>query len=125
MIHLNLASNNSRRFHEDNVWYDFTTELPQAVEGKFTCALLEFSSQSSMVEDLYVFCDLCEPEYVQDSVLPLLRIVSEPGEVSIPYFKPVSRQVIQRVHITIRNQNLEVPSNSIGPVRITLGLERI
>ena len=124
-IFLNLSSRDSLRYHPNNEWHDFTVELPHSIEGKFKCALLEFYSQSALVEDIYVFSNICEPEYTRDSVLPLLRIVSESGEVSHPYYKEVSREVIQRVHIYIKDQNLNVPPNPVGSVRMTLALEPI
>ena len=100
--------------------------------GVFKCALLELSC-SPMTEDLYVFTDICEPQYVHDEMLPLLRIVSEPGEVSLAHFKTVSRQVVQRVHIYIRafddtrseDNKFVIPTHDIGEVRITLGFEAI
>lgn len=125
MIYLNLSSSDSLSYYPDNVWFDFTVELPRAIEGRYDCALLEFFTSAPLVEDLYIFTGICEPEFVHDAVLPLLRIVSEPGELSTPFFKRVSRQVIQRVHIYIRDKNMFLPKENLGPVRITLGLEAI
>ena len=124
MIYLILTSTDSRRYHQKNNTYDFTVELRDVLQGQFTCALLDFSCQS-MSEDLYVFSDICEPQYIHDSDLPLLRIITEPGEVTIPHFKRVSRQLIQRVRIYIRNGSFDVPTDDIGPIRVTLALEPI
>ena len=124
-LFLNLSSRDSLALQPENTWHDFTVELPRSIEGKFQCALMEFACASSMLEELYVFSDICTPEFVADSVQPLLRIVTEEGEVSHPYFKAVSRQVIQRVRIFIRNRNLNVPIQSVGSVRVTLSLETI
>lgn len=125
MIYLHLSSKDSLHFHPNNVWYDFTIELPSTISGSFRCGLLEFFSTSSMQEDLYIFSDICEPEFIHDSLLPLLRIVTEPGEMSIPHFKSVSRKEIQRIRVYIRNKNLVVPDLNIGIVRMTLALESI
>lgn len=125
MIYLTLTSTDSLIYHPSNTATDFTVELPRTIEGKFTCALLDFSC-TSMSEHLYIFTDICEPEYVHNSILPLLRIVAEPGETTLAHYKTVSRRVIQRVHIYIRNQDFEIPRETlIGPVRITLGLDPI
>ena len=131
MAYLNLSSRDSKTYHPNNSSYDFTVELPWPIEGLFKCGLMEFTC-ASMVEDLYVFTDICEPEYVHDKMLPLLRIVTEPGELGVPHFKPVSRQVIQRVRIYIRSfddtqqdNKFIIPSHDIGNVRVTLGFERI
>ena len=101
MAYLNLSSRDSKKYHPNNSSYDFTIELPWPITGLYKCGLMEFSS-GPLVEDLYVFSDICEPEYVHDKMLPLLRIVYETGEVGVPHYKPVSRQVIQRVQIYIR-----------------------
>ena len=129
MAYLHLSSRDSKNYHPDNSSYDFTVELPWPVAGSFKCALLEFYC-GPMLDNLYVFSDICEPEYVHDEMLPLLRMISTPGELAVPHYKPVSRQVIQRVHIYIRmfDDNQEdnkfvVPTNDVGDVRITLGLE--
>ena len=125
MIYLNLASTDSLSSHPENVWHDFIIELPQPLIGTFRCALLEFYSELAMSEDIYVFSDICEPQFVHDSTQPLLRIVSDAGEVSIPHFKLVSREVVQRIRIYLRDHNFEIPSQNIGNVRITLELESI
>ena len=125
MIYLNLSSTDSLNYHPENTTYDFTVELPRAIEGNFECALLEFSC-TSVGEDLYVYTDICEPQYVHDSLLPLLRVITEPGEITLAHYKTVSRKVLQRVHIYIRNKQFEIPTHTlIGPVRITLALEPI
>ncbi len=124
MIYLNLASTDSFTFHPTNTSYDFTVELPQPIRGEFTCALLDFTCDS-MLEELYIFTDICQPEFIHDSVLPLLRIVTEPGEVNIEHYKPMSRQVVQRVRIYIRDRHFNVPTQNIGPVRVTIALDPI
>ena len=125
MLYLTLSSTDSLAFNPENSASDFTVELPRAIEGKFTCALLDFSC-TDIGEDLYIFTDICEPEYVHDAVKPLLRIVTESGEITLPHFKPVARQMIQRVHVYIRNRYFNAPTHTlIGPVRITLGLEAL
>lgn len=111
--------------HPSNSSYDFIIELPRAIIGKYQCALMEFSCQESMTEDLYIYSDLCQPELVHDSLLPLLRIVTETGEVNTPYYKDITRQHIQRVHIYIRNRQFMIPTHAIGPVRVVLALEEL
>lgn len=123
MIYLNLASTDSLLYHPQNSAYDFTVELPQTIEGQFKCALLEFRC-TTIGEQLYVYSNICEPQYVHDAIRPLLRIVSESGEVTLPHYKTVTRQEIQRIHIYVRNRHFDIPTHTlIGPVRITLALE--
>ena len=125
MIFLNLSSLDSVAYHAENNWHDFTVELPRSIEGNFRCALLEFWCGTPLTEEIYVYTDICEPEYVANSVQPLLRVVVEEGEFSNPYFKTVSRRTIQRVQVYIRNRSSQIPAQNIGSVRVTLGLERI
>ena len=124
MRFLNLSSTDSLVFYPDNTAYDFTVELPDYFEGQYQCALMDFSCAASLSEELYIFSDICEPEYVHDCILPLLRIVRERGEVNTPFFKVASRRVIQRVRIFIRNHRHETPTQEIGPVRVTLALRK-
>ena len=65
-------------------------------------------------------------------MLPLLRVIPEPGELSTPHYKIMSREVIQRVKIYIRAfddtqaiNKFIIPAYDIGDVRLTLGFETI
>ena len=87
--------------------------------------MLDFFCEAATFETLYILCDICEPEFVLDSVRPLLRIINESGEVTNIHFKPVQRQQIKRIHVCLRNRNFEIPSNPIGRVRMTIALEEI
>ena len=129
MTYLNLSSRDSKLYHPNNNSYDFTVELPWPIFGSFKCALLDFAC-GPMLDDLYIFSDICEPEFIHDKMKPLLRVISEPGEPAAPHYKTVSRHIIQRVHIYIRSfdesqedNKLIIPTHDIGNVRITLGLE--
>lgn len=126
MIYLNLTSTDSLALHPANTPYDFTIELPHAIEGRYRCALLELACEP-FAEELYVFSDLCQSELVHDAMLPLLRIVSEPGEVNTPYYKETTRRHIQRINIYIRNSQFDIPTAepTLDRVRITLALDRV
>ena len=116
-----LTSLDSSQYHPTNQTYNFTVELPQTLEGAFTCALLEFFSQSLNNEELYVYCDICESSLTRDRMLPLIRIVPEVGEVNIPYFLKITRPIVQRIRIYIRDRDYKIPDYDIGPIRCTLG----
>ena len=121
MKYVFVASTDSLDYHPSNVPHDFTVELPDTIIGKYSCVLLDFYCLN-ITEELYVFCDICEQSYVKDHKLPLMRIITHTGEVTIPYYTPVTRRNIQRMRIYIRNKDLEAPALDIGPVRCTIGL---
>lgn len=124
-MYLNLSSRDSLKFHPQNNSYDFIIELPNQIVGRYKCALFDFFCDSAFTGDLYVYTDICEPEYVSDSVLPLLRIVSEAGELTTPHFKVCSRQQFKRINIYIRDRDFNTPSFDIGVVRMTIALEEM
>ena len=126
MIYLHLSSRDSLNYHPGNVWHDFTVELPDLIEGKFSAALVDFATtdtnQETLNEELYVFSDILENSFVLDHQLPLMRIVAQFGEVTLPHYKTVSREFLQRIKIYIKNRQLEAPANSIQSVRVTFAL---
>ena len=128
MMHLNISSRDSLHYYPKNSAFDFMIELPSALSGRFTCALLDFYCDEQFHEDFYVYCDMCEPEFIHDRVLPLLRIVSESGELTTPHTKVVTRQHIQRLHVYIRDRSFTIPAQPTPPitsVRMTLLLEEL
>ena len=122
MKYLFLSSNESLEYHPKNTTYDFTVELPQILDGKFSFALLDIAAEKKISEALYVFCDSCEYSLAHDRMAPLLRIATQAGEVRIAYFVKASRRVIQRIRIYITNRNFQTPMADIGQIRCTLGI---
>ena len=115
-----LSSNDSLHMHADNKSHDFTVELPRNLNAS-ECALgVMIYSNTNPTEELYVLCDICEESYAHNSMIPLLRVVLEPGEISNLYFVPITRKDIQRIRIRIVNEYLETPSQSLGIVHCTL-----
>ena len=119
MKYLFISSEDSLKYNPTNSTYEFTVTLPQTIHGDWEIALSEIE-YASHFEDMYVFCDLCESSYVKDKTLPLLRVVSKMGVFQNLYFYSVTRKVIQRIRVFIRNKDLETPSQSVGPIRLTL-----
>lgn len=123
MKYLFVSSEDSLEYNPTNSTYDFTITLPQTIYGEWEIALAEIEYPSHFW-DLYVFCDLCDSSYVRDRTLPLLRIVSQMGEFDNLYFHKTTRNVIQRLRITIKNKDLVTPTEDIGPVRLTLAMRQ-
>ena len=122
MKYLFISSEDSLELNPTNSTYDFTITLPQTLRGDWEIALGDITYVSHF-EDFYVFCDLCEYSYVKDKTLPILRKVEQMGEFENLYFHTVTRNVIQRIRIFVRNTKLETPSQDIGPIRCTLILK--
>ena len=125
MKYLYLSSKNSLNIYPTNTSYDFTVELPNTIFGVYECALADITYSDTVQQDMYVYSDICEENVIDDKYLPILRVVSAPGEISNYYFVNASREAIQRVRVFIRDANFKVPSVSLGTVRVTLLLRRV
>ena len=124
MAYIYLSSDDSLDYFPNNTNFDFTVEFAQEFRGAYRLALCEiYFTQAT--EDLYVFCDVCTRSRVLDDLLPLLRIVRAPGELSNLYYQELTRPILQRIRLYIRDKSLNVPSFDIGTVRCTLRLEPI
>lgn len=119
MVFLFLSSTNSLQYHPDNTGTDFTVELPHVVHGQYECALSEIF-YDNFQDDLYVYSDICEQNVVHNDYKPILRIVTQPGEVQSLYFMPVSRDSVQRIRIYLRDKDFKTPQVSLNTVRCTL-----
>lgn len=117
-VYVHLSSEDSLEMYPRNNSFDFIVELPEPLDKEYSVALVDFNA--NVTEDLYVFCDIIESSYCRDQNLPLLRIVSTAGEVNRVQLYKSSRSSIQRIKIYIRDKDLKVPTNSIGPVRCSL-----
>ena len=120
MKHLFVSSDESLECKNNT--YDFTITLLQTLNGQYEIALGDIT-HASHVDNLYVFCELCKCSYMSDRSLPILGVVSQMGEFAHLHFHNVSRQVIQRILISITNTSFETLSQDIGPVRCTLLLK--
>lgn len=120
-IYLYISSTDSLSIHPDNTSYDFTVELRENLTREYLIALTEFNCDS-INEKLYVFCDIIDSSNCKDQLLPVLRVVREQGEFHNLHYYRSSRSSIQRITISIRNSNLEIPTNQIGEVSCTLRL---
>ena len=124
MAYIYLSSDDSLEYFPNNTNFDFTVELAQEFRGAYRLALCEIYFTPA-IEDLYVFCDVCSRSRVLDDLLPLLRIVRAPGEFANLYYQELTRPILQRIRLYIRDKSLNIPSTDIGTVRCTLRLEPI
>ena len=110
-MYIHLSSNDSKSLFPENTGSDFIVELNSTVSGMFEAALVDFQCPT-IIEDLYVFCDIVTPSFLRDSDLPILREVRTSGEPTHLHYFPVSRSDIQRIKITIRDRNMRKPNLS-------------
>lgn len=82
--------------------------------------------------NLYVYCDIVEPQCVGNSQVPLLRIVPVEGEdgqritkafVS-PQYVPISRKEFETIEVNIRRDSGEIVPFETGRLLVTLHLRR-
>ena len=78
--------------------------------------------------DLYVYCDIIQPQYVGDALVPLLRFVPVEGKdgqrVSKsflrPQYVPVSRKQFESIEVNIKRDTGETVPFEFGRVLLTL-----
>ena len=76
------------------------------------------------ITGLYVYCDLCEPQIVGDSLSPLLRIVDSKGKdgqlivkmYNQPHFVPLRKKYIDVIEINISDDTGNIISFTSGKV---------
>ena len=124
MQYLFLDSEDSKSMHADNTAFDFVIELPQDLNlvGYWDCALTEIS-YSQPTTDLYIYCNIINYSYENDSYKPILRIVNGSDIFEKLYFIPITQQSIPRIHIYIRDKQGNTPSDSGQELRCTLALK--
>ena len=123
MKYLFLNSEDSKDFHT-NTNTEFTIELPDAIEGKFVCALSEIKFENTPAEDLCVYCDIIEDSYINNSFLPLLRIVTESTKFHNLYYFRVKQARIPRIKISIKTRAGATPTLT-GNTTCTLALKHV
>ena len=77
---------------------------------------------------LYVYCDIIQPQFVGDALVPLLRIVPVEGKdgqrISKSFFRPqyvpVSRKQFESIEVNIKRDTGETVPFEFGRVLLTL-----
>ena len=122
-----ISSTQNGDIYPDNVWYDFSVELP--MELKFNdsckCAVVEFSVEPSMLLDVNVFCDLVEGSCFESIIAPFIFKAKEsPAFINIPQFHNVINPSVKNFRIYMRSgfKNL-IPIENIQAVNIVLAFQ--
>ena len=121
-MYLFLNSQDSKTIHPHNTPFDFTVELPQPINvtGKAKIALTEINYPGKYKQDLYVYCDVCDYNYVKDGYKPILRIINGSNTYNKLFYIPISSSHISRIRVYIRDNKDRIPSVPIKTLRCTV-----
>ena len=101
--------------------------LPKEVISKTSTAEKEADLDHGF-HDLYVYCDIIQPQYVGDALVPLLRILPVEGKDGErisksfirPQYLPVSRKQFESIEVNIKRDTGETVPFEFGRVLLTL-----
>ena len=128
MIYQFLSSRDSLDTYPNNVWYDFTIDLPGTLEVDATweCALLDINCIPQIQNQLIVYADIVKQSFIRDTTASVLRVVHfSDSDVTLPYYIPVNRGGITQVRISIRDlETGQVPTESVSLLTCTLGYRK-
>ena len=128
--HLFLTSSDSSVYFPFNSSCDFQIELPEIflLHGNWTVALSQISFKDEIAEDITVYCDLAGSSFIQDTRLPVLRVIPKSTEKIFTFDNPLridlSRDEIKRLRVFIRTDDMRTPSFIQKAVKCTLHLRR-
>ena len=118
MQHLYISSSDSKNLFPENTAANFTVELPSFLIGIKSMALLEFHCHG-FSQPLIVFCDVVKSSYIANSMLPVLRIVNNVGEVGNVQPVQTTRSDVIRLTFKILDLSLS-PLPNLEAVRLVL-----
>ena len=101
--------------------------LPKEVISKTSTAEREADLDHGF-HNLYVYCDIIQPQYVGDALVPLLRILPVEGKDGErisrsfirPQYLPVSRKQFESIEVNIKRDTGETVPFEFGRVLLTL-----
>jgi len=112
-----LTSDDSIHLFPDNKPSEFTVNLGRNItlKGNWTCALKEitYHVHQDLPETVYILCNKCEPSYVRNTYLPILRRLHFPlveegmytDTLYEPFYMKVIDSNISNLTISIRGQD--------------------
>lgn len=127
--YLFFKHSNSTADHPYNCGTDFTVELPKTLylDGRWECGIIDIYTNIP-TDHMYICCNICGESYAENTLFPVLRAVNRNGAsesmtFATPIYVPITSDVIKRIRIYIRGDNLtELPLSSSDALRCTLHL---
>lgn len=135
-LFLFVSSDDSNTIFPGNDATKFTVQLPRLIDlkGTWVCGLTEISLKNNFIttpRQVIVSSDLIEESFIRDTQWPVLRrVVLKPNEdidfiFSDPYYHKIVQKQAHRIHIYLRDQNLQKVQLSSGELSCVLHLKRI
>ena len=123
-----LSSSTSQEYFAANTAANFTNILPKKLElqGSWEVALLQIHyPPSSKGQFVKIQTDIASDVIYEDNMLPVLRRIpiTTKGKLytpSYPFYIPVKKDHVDRISISIINDQGQFPSFTKKPVRCTL-----
>ena len=134
--YLFLSSRDCKAIFPGNNPAGFTIQLPGSIDlkGTWVCALTEIHIDNKFVitpKEIIVSADLIEESYISDTQWPVLRRIPIETDNDIDlifsdryYFNIVQHQVY-RIHVYLRDQDLQPVQFSSGALSCVVHLKRI
>lgn len=106
----------SADFSRDGSPFDMEVRMMQPFQidsEKYEMALMEVAWMPKKVRkldsDIYIMCDAIESSQAGKMLPSLLRVVDRPMAFPVPWYKGMSRNIVERMRIYVRNKEGEVP----------------
>lgn len=136
---LNLSSDDSKDIFPGNTPGHFIVKLPKTMKlcGIWDCAITQIDYtplfESEKPKSIYVCCDIIQPTYGTDSLIPALRKIPVPQNlnakqiISFPQndYIRMSREQIQYIHVYIYDENLKEVTFSDQTLNLTLHFKQV
>ena len=130
-VYLFISSADSKSYHPDNKPHTFIVELGERLNltGRWLVTLSDLNLNVSSAETLYIFCDICDISYFQNSMKPILRMIyptdaSKSVNFSKRYYIPLAQKNFTRLQIYIRDKSMKMPAIMTEDLQLTLHLKR-
>ena len=130
-IYLFISSADSKSYHPDNKPHSFIVELGERLNltGRWLVSLSDLNLNVTTAETLYIFCDICDISYFQNTMKSILRMIyptDSSKSVSFPKrcYIPLAQRNFTRLQIYIRDKSMNVPSIITEDLQLTLHLKR-
>ena len=135
-IFLFVSSKDCKTIFPGNNPAGFTVQLPRLLnlKGNWICALTEIYLDNKIVgtpKQVTVSTDLIEESYIRDTQLPVLRRIPVETNKDIeftfsnPYYLKVVQNQVHRIHLNLRDRDLQPIQFSSGELSCVLHLKHI
>lgn len=104
-MYIYASSTDSKKYYENNYFYEFTVELPKSLPtGNSELALTHAFYTSRVFRDhyCYLLCDAVEPSILRDELAPVVGTFCNPGAVECVQYHKVKTSTLKRISFLVR-----------------------